>query len=413
MAITRRAMLKSRMNSPGATMNSGTVSVLEMAKMDLAKQRQKAQVVLRHNVLTPVKYVKPVKQSSGALECKSAHVTKSSLAAKPQVKSAAGQMASGAKMKIVTPRLPWNKGNVPSRTDSGLSRSASLPKSIRPRLRQSDSSVQTTQVTLKKSASTTAANTSTKVVMRRGKTRSIVSEQTTVKRRSRSFDSLFEGRHSGIPDISPTQCFKCRKELSKTSSFSSYSKLSVEDYTPFSSVSDVYDPTYCSSQDLLNKDENNNTIKYLDERPTKLSKNAVYMKAPVIEIVSDTECYGSRNYESDVSQTDSEYAFGGVVSDTEFYARKSRMRDKRHLYLDSPIPAMFDDKRKSESNASIEERKMKVENDLDSLLDSMAFVLGNKSGSSDTKKETEFASAQACDDYSPPMFFRPIFEVKI
>ena len=411
MAITRRAMLKSRMNSQGASLNSGnSSSLLEVAKMDLAKQKQKAQVVLRNNVLTPVKYVKPVRQSSGALERKPAQISKSSLGTKSQGKSASGQTISG-KMKIVTPRLPWNKGKIPSRTDSGLSRSASLPKSTRPKPRQTDCGVQTTQVTVKKSASTTATNTSTKVVLRQGKeARSSLSEQTVYKRRSRSFDSLFEGRHSGIPEISPTQCFKCRKEMSKASSLSSYSKLS-EDYTPFSSVSDVQDVSWWSSQDFVDKDDNNNTLQYLDEKPTKLSKNGKYVKPAFGEIVSDTECYNNRNYESDVSQADSDYAVGGVVSDTEFYARKSRVKDKRHLYLDSPIPAMIDERR-SLSNASIEERKMKLENDLDSLLDSMAFALGNKKDGDDSKKG-EAASGNSDDSYSPPMFFRPIFEVKI
>lgn len=411
MAITRRAMLKSRMSSPGASLNTGnTSSVLEMAKMDLAKQKQKAQVVLRNNVLTPVKYVRPIRQSSGALERRSAQISKSSFGTKAQGKSASGQTTSGGKMKIVTPRLPWNKGNISSKIDSGLSRSASLPKSTKPKPRQSDCSVQTTQVTIRKNTTITATNNSSKVVLRQGKARSTLSEHTVNKRRSRSFDSLFEGRHSGISDISPTQCFRCRKEMSKASSLSSYSKFS-EDYTPFSSVSDVHDVSYWSSQDFGDKDDNNNTIEYLDEKPTKLTKNGIYVKPLSGEIVSDTECYNSRNYESDVSQTDSDYAFGGVVSDTEFYARKSRAKDKRHLYLDSPIPAIIDERR-SLSNASIEERKMKVENDLDSLLDSMSFVLGNKNTGKDTRK-TESATGETSDDYSPPMFFRPIFEVKI
>ena len=131
LAITRHATLKSRLTSPSAQDN--TTSVLEMAKVDVAKQRQKAQVVLRNPTLSKVKCVRPVKPRGGSLHSAMNGVKPSSnipvSSTRPQTKSFL--QTNGGRLKLVTPRLPWNTGNVQSKTDSGLySRSAQRASAV-------------------------------------------------------------------------------------------------------------------------------------------------------------------------------------------------------------------------------------------------------------------------------------------
>jgi len=205
--------------------------------------------------------------------------------------------------------------------------------------------------------------------------------------------------------LSPTQCFKCRKDLSN-----------VLD----SSTSDRFSDAYSSASDLncslpeLQGDENNNVVYQVTNKKLSVSRTEV-LKAeklvqhpPPVDIVSDTECY-QYQFESD-SQAESDYG-AAVASDSEVYRYKSKIKDKRNLHLDSPSPHLMREHR-AESAGSIRERKIQLEQDLDSLLDSMAFALenyGSKAKSSDADK----IGGSEDSLYTPPAFFRPIFEVKI
>lgn len=416
MAITRHATLKSRLTSP--TAQDTTTSVLEMAKMDVAKQRQKAQVVLRNPSLSKVKCVRPVKPRGGSLhsamngvKTQSSNIPVSST--RPQTKSFL--QTNGGRLKLVTPRLPWNTGKVQSRTDSGLySKSAQrgsaviikepCPKPRKPSnyLTPADRDRPCNNLT-----SNVASNATANVVLRRPKQKSTNSEVTAVKRRSRSLESLMGNTDSMDRYLAPTQCFKCRKDLSRVFDSSASSRCS----DAFSSASDLN----CSLPEL-HYDENNNIVQPVANPPMSISRTEV-LKAeklvqhpPPVDIVSDTECY-KYHFESD-SQTESDYG-AAVASDSEVYRYKSKIKDRRNLHLDSPIPHLLREHR-TESAGSIKERKIQLEEDLDSLLDSMTFALENYEspgkGSESTGKN---GGCPPGDLYSPPAFFRPIFEVKI
>lgn len=414
MAITRHAALKSRMTSPSSQENA--TSVLEMAKMDVAKQRQKAQVVLRNPSLSKVKCVKPVKSRGGSLHSAMNGVKPSSNfsanSARPQTKSFL--QTNGGRLKVVTPRLPWNTGNVQSRTDSGLySRSSQrgsvvlrepCPKPRKPSnyITPADRDKPLNNLTSNGLRSTvTTAN----VVLRRPKQRSANSEVTAVKRRSRSLESLMANDDLMDRYITPTQCFKCRKGLSHVADSSASSRCS----DAFSSTSDLN----CSLPEL-HYDENNNIVQPLPDSKLSISRTEVLkaeklvQRPPPVDIVSDTECH-KYHFESD-SQAESDYG-AAIASDSEVYKYKSKIKDRRNLHLDSPVPHLLREHR-TESAGSIRERKMQLEEDLDSLLDSMAFALENI----DTQvKDSESPGKNGSSDtlYTPPAFFRPIFEVKI
>lgn len=405
MAITRHATLKSRLASPSAQDN--TTSVLEMAKMDVAKQRQKAQVVLRNPSLSKVKCVRPVKPRGGSLHSAMNGVKPSNIpvnSTRPQTKSFL--QTNGGRLKLVTPRLPWNTGNIQSRTDSGLySRSAQRASAVvikepcpKPR---------------KPSSYLTPAdrdkpfNNLANVVLRRPKQKSTNSEVTAVKRRSRSLESLIGNSDSMDRYVTPTQCFKCRKDLSRVFDSSASSRCS----DAYSSASDLN----CSLPEL-HYDQNNNIIQPVANQPMSISRTEV-LKAeklvqhpPPVDIVSDTECY-KYHFESD-SQTESDYG-AAVASDSEVYRYKSKIKDRRNLHLDSPIPHLLREHR-TESAGSIRERKIQLEENLDSLLDSMAFALENYESPGKASESTgKNGGCPPGDLYSPPAFFRPIFEVKI
>lgn len=414
MAITRHATLKSRMTSP--TTQNTTTSILEMAKMDVAKQRQKAQVVLRNPSLSKVKCVRPVKPRGGSLHSAMNGVKPSSnipvYSARPQSKSFF--QANGGRLKVVTPRLPWNTGNVQSRTDSGLysrsQRASALvakepcPKPRKPSnyLTPADRDKPLNNLTSNLKNSVTA-----NVVLRRPKQKSANSEVTAVKRRSRSLESLMGNGDSVERYLTPTQCFKCRKDLSRVFDSSASSRCS----DAFSSTSDLN----CSLPEL-HYDENNNIVQPLANSKLSISRTEV-LKAeklvqhpPPVDIVSDTECY-KYHFESD-SQAESDYG-AAVASDSEVYKYKSKIKDRRNLHLDSPIPHLLREHR-AESAGNIRERKIQLEEDLDSLLDSMAFALGNlESPGKGSESSDKNGSCPPDSFYSPPAFFRPIFEVKI
>lgn len=412
MAITRHATLKSRMASPSHP--EPTTSILEVAKMDVAKQRQKAQVVLRNPSLSKVKCVKPVKPRGGSLHSTmngvkpSANFTNT---ARPQTKSFL--QSNGGKVKVVTPRLPWNTGNVQSKTDSGLySRTAqrgsvalSKEPCPRPRRRSNYLTPADRDNPVYGSESNFRNADTTKVVLRRPKQRNAHSEVTAVKRRSRSLESLMDGTDAVETYLSPMQCFKCRKDLSRTLD---------------SSTSDIFSDAYSSASDLncslpeLHCDENNNAVSQVANRNFSIPRKEV-LKAeklvhhpPPIDIVSDTECY-QYHFESD-SQVESDYG-AAVASDSEVYRYRSILKDKRNLRLDSPVPHLLREHR-TDSTGSIQERKIQLEQDLDSLLDSMACTLGNYEHKCNSEPVLKNGGS---DDslYAPPAFFRPVFEVKI
>lgn len=411
MAITRHATLKSRMASPSAP--ESTASILEMAKLDLAKQRQKAQVVLRNPSLSKVKCVKPVKPRGGSLNSTMNGVKPSNIpvnSTRPQTKSFLQQ--NGSRLKLVTPRLPWNAGNVQSRTDSGLysrtAQRASLVTAKEPSPKPRKPSNYLTPADrdkpLNNSTSNIPYNVTANVVMRRPKPKSAHSEVIAFKRRSRSMESLVDGTSAMDTYLTPTQCFKCRKDLSR-----------VLD----SSASDRFSDAYSSTSDLncslpeLQYDDNNNVCEVTKQklsvsRTEVLKAEKLVQHPPPVDIVSDTECY-QYHFESD-SQAESDYGIA-VASDSEVYRNRSKIKDKRNLHLDSPIPHLLRERR-VESTGSIRQRKIQIEQDLDSLLDSMAFALGNYESKG---KSSESINGGGSDDslYSPPAFFRPIFEVKI
>ncbi|XP_044174813.1 uncharacterized protein LOC122958210 [Acropora millepora] len=243
------------------------------------------------------------------------------------------------------------------------------------------------------------------VVMRRPKSKIANTEQVAVKRRSRSLESLVDGRSDSESYLSPTQCFKCRKDMSR-----------VLD----SSTSDVFSEAYSSASDLngslpeleLQLDHNNNEPlnRAVSRAKTEVLKaEKLVHHPPGVDIVSDIECY-KHQLESD-SQADSDYGTS-VVSDSEVYRYKSKIKDRKsNLYLDSPRPHLLRQQR-SESAGSVRDRKIQIEHDLDSLLDSMAFALENYDTKSTSNPDKIVGSAED-PPYSPPTFFRPIFEVKI
>jgi len=385
-----------------------------MAKMDVAKQRQKAQVVLRNPSLSKVKCVKPVKPRGGSLHSNvkpSSNLSANS--ARLQTKSFLE--TNGGRLKLVTPRLPWNAGKVQSKIDSGLynNRTAQRASLVvvkdpcpKPRKPNNYLAPAVRDKPLNNSTSNIPNYVGTaNVVMRRPKPKSANSEVIAVKRRSRSMESFMESSSGLDTYLSPTQCFKCRKDLSN-----------VLD----SSASDRFSDAYSSASDLncslpeLQGDENNNVVYQVTNKKLSVSRTEV-LKAeklvqhpPPVDIVSDTECY-QYQFESD-SQAESDYS-AAVASDSEVYRYKSKIKDKRNLHLDSPSPHLMREHR-AESAGSIRERKIQLEQDLDSLLDSMAFALenyGSKAKSSDADK----IGGSEDSLYTPPAFFRPIFEVKI
>ena len=358
-AITRHAALRSRVATPAVS--DSCTNVLELAKLDVAKQKHKAQVVYRNNSLSKAKCVKPVKPRGGSMSC-------TGNGAKLHAKS----LQANSRVRVVAPRLPWNIVNIPSRTDSGLTKaSQKIVKSTSPRPREP------------KNASAEGHNP-TKLVVRRTKSKSAnMVELDQAKRRSRSLESLLENSEK----YSPTQCFRCRKDLSMVQDSSMSSRFS----DTCSSMSDIG----CS----LEMDMNGNYLpqsKFVNTSPKPFGMEHSPVLRGITSTQSDTECY-RHQYESD-SQLE-------TASDTEFYRCKSRLKDKRHLYLDSPIPVLLK-ARKSGSANSIKERKIQLEQDLDSLLDSMEYVLKKP-------KQTEEGAESSDSQYSPPVFFRPIFEVNI
>ena len=413
MAITRHATLKSRLTSPSHA--ESTANILEMAKLDVSKQRQKAQVVLRNPSLSKVKCVKPVKPRGGSLHSTMNGVKLSSNfpanTARPQTKSFL--QTNGGRLKLVTPRLPWNAGKVQSKTDSGLSSRTGQRASLiiskepcpKPRRRSNYLTPADRDRPVYNSASNVPNDVTANVVMRRPKPKSANPEVTAVKRRSRSMESLVDNTVAMDTFLSPTQCFKCRKNLSRALD---------------SSTSDIFSDAYSSASDLncslpeLQYDENNNVASQLANKKLSVSRTEV-LKAeklvhhpPPVDIVSDTECY-HYHFESD-SQAESDYG-AAVASDSEVYRYRSKIRDRRNLHLDSPIPHLLREQR-TESTGSIQERKVQLEQDLDSLLDSMAFALGNYESKATSNESVKNVGS---DDslYTPPAFFRPIFEVKI
>lgn len=412
MAITRHAALKSRMPTPSA--QESTASVLEMAKQDVAKQRQKAQVVLRNPPLSRVKCVKTVKPRGGSLHSTINGVKPTCIpVSPPRPYSKCFPPTNSGRLKLVTPRLPWNSGKVQSKTDSGLFNRGPQRSSVivfkdpNPKLRKPSNYLipADRDKPMNNSTSSIPVCVNGNVVMRRPKSKIANTEQVAVKRRSRSLESLMDGRSDSESYLSPTQCFKCRKDMSR-----------VLD----SSTSDVFSEAYSSASDLngslpeleLQLDHNNNepSNRAVSRAKTEeLKAEKLVHHPPVVDIVSDIECY-KHQLESD-SQADSDYGTS-VVSDSEVYRYKSKIKDRKsNLYLDSPRPHLLRQQR-SESAGSVRDRKIQIEHDLDSLLDSMAFALENYDTKSTSNPDNIVGSAED-PPYSPPTFFRPIFEVKI
>jgi len=156
----------------------------------------------------------------------------------------------------------------------------------------------------------------------------------------------------------------------------------------------------CSEHSIAEKDENNN---YMDSPKLKgkLKSSLRHLRTPVMDIMSDTEFYSQKNYDSDVP-TDGEYH----ASDTEFYLTR-KAKERRNLCLDSPMPALMH-KDEEVTAKSIELRKAQLQQDLDSLLDSMAHVLSSV-------QELEHSGRQEDEQTynNATGLFRPIFEVKI
>lgn len=408
MAITRHAALKSRMASASAP--ESTSSVLEMAKLDVAKQRQKAQVVLRNPSLSKVKCVKPVKPRGGSLHLTVNGVKPSNipiLSSQPQSKCLL--QTNGGRLKLVTPRLPWNSGKVQSKTDSGLFNKVPQRASVvvsrepcpKPRKPSNYLMPADRDKPLHNSASNIPSYVTDNVVLRRSKPKSTNSEVIMAKRRSRSLESLVKCSSEMDAYLTPTQCFKCRKDMSRVLDSSASDRFS----DAFSSTSDLN----CSLPELQ-IDQNNNVVtkrKPSVSRTEMLKAEKLVHRPLPVEIVSDTEYY-QHHFESD-SQTESDYGTT-VASDSEVYRHRSKIRDKRNLHLDSPNPHLLREQR-AESAGSIRERKIQIEQDLDSLLDSMAFTLENY----DSKAKSDPVDIAGSKDalYTPPAFFRPIFEVKI
>ncbi|KAK3701852.1 hypothetical protein QZH41_007192 [Actinostola sp. cb2023] len=119
----------------------------------------------------------------------------------------------------------------------------------------------------------------------------------------------------------------------------------------------------CSEHSIAERDENNNNNNNNNyhKNPSKLNKaksSLRHLRSPMLDIMSDTEVYSQRNYESDV-QTDGERN----ASDTEFYKCK-KARERRNLYLDSPMPVLMQkdkEKLKKSSNASNKDEEEKTE----------------------------------------------------
>jgi hypothetical protein len=166
--------------------------------------------------------------------------------------------------------------------------------------------------------------------------------------------------------------------------------------------------TGCSQQDIAYTDENNNVDLTKHSSKCKPNQSSLrHLRNPILDIMSDTEWYSHRNDESDTPLTDGEYA-AGIASDTEFYKQTKKAHDRRNLYLDSPMPALMQTNEEVTAK-SIELRKAQLQQDLDSLLDSMAHVLSSA-------QELEPSPEPLKPDdplYKPPGLFRPIFEVKI
>lgn len=410
MAITRHAALKSRMPTPSAP--ESTASVLEMAKQDVAKQRQKAQVVLRNPPLSRVKCVKPVKPRGGSLHSTINGVKPTCIPVNlSRPHSKCFPPTNSGRLKLVTPRLPWNSGKVQSKTDSGLfskgpqRTSVTLFKEPNPKLRKPSNYLipADRDKPMNNLTSGIPVCVSGNVVLCRPKLKIANAEQVAVKRRSRSLESLMDGRSDSESYLSPTQCFKCRKDMS-----------CVLD----SSTSDIFSDAYSSASDFngslpeLHLDQNNNELSngaVMRAKTEVLKAEKLVHHLPAVDIVSDTE-YCKHQLESD-SQADSDYGTS-VVSDSEVYRHKSKIKDRKsNLYLDSPRPHLLREQR-SESAGSVRDRKIKIEHDLDSLLDSMAFALENYDTKSMSSPDKIGGSAED-PLYSPPAFFRPIFEVKI
>ena len=412
MAITRHAALKSRMQTPSAP--ESATSVLEMAKLDVARQRQKAQVVLRNPALSKVKCVKPVKPRGSSFHSTMNGAKPSSIpvsSSRPQSKCFPPKNVG--RLKVVTPRLPWNLGNVQSKTDSGLVIGNKVPqrtslvifKEPSPKLRKPSNYLTPADrdKPLNNLTSKIPICVNGNLVLRRSKPKSANPEAVAVKRRSQSLESLLGAQSDSDSYLSPTQCFKCRKDMSR-----------VLD----SSTSDRFSDAYSSASDLncslpeLQFDVNNNNLSSKTVsgfRTEVLKAEKLVHRPPPVDIVSDTEYY-QHHLESD-SQADSDYGTS-VVSDSEVYRHRNKLKDKKNnLHLDSPKPHLLREQR-SESAGSIRERKIQIEQDLDSLLDSMAFAL--ESYDTNAKSEPDVIGGSTEDAlYTPPVFFRPIFEVKI
>lgn len=442
-AITRNNYLKSRTGH--AVSPDSSITVLEMAKSDLAKQKQKAQVVLRTNNLSRMRCVKPIKPRNSYDV--SSYLDKG---VRSKTRSALIQGNNG-RMKLVSPKLPWNNVDIPSKIDTGRrhpprSRSScdaesinyrpqhgmrnippthlpkvppGLPKSSVVIKRQKpkaaivshpvkdhtpkERSVATNTDNPNTELNTTVIQGTTVVLRRKAKTTSVYASDdrrsSGLKRRSRSVDSFLDTSASEDFDLSPTQCFKCQKDLSKIHSSCSLSSK-ISDY---SSMSDI-----CSQQDIADRDENNNVDLTKDKHKISHQSSLRHLRNPALDIMSDTEWYSHRNDESDTPLTDGEYG-AGISSDTEFYKQNKKAQARRNLYLDSPMPALMQNNEEVTAK-SIELRKAQLQEDLDSLLDSMAFVLSSA-------QEIEQQSRQSLepDDpmYKAPGLFRPIFEVKI
>ena len=363
-AITRHAALKSRITTPPHPDSTTTTTILEEAKLELAKQKQKAQVVFRHNSLSKIKCVRPGKpRGCGAGSSLSGGASKAHL--KPLV-------ATSAKVKVVTVKLPWNIAAIPARTDSGLKPGQKTAKSAPVKHREPKSS-------------SSEGNLNKQVVRR---TKSKAADANPAKRRSRSFDSLMEE----VPSYGPPQCFQCKKDLSRASSRLSDTCSSISDVS--SGVKDL-EAEY---------DVNGNRLPSLEfGSVSPLPFDGGYLRAVpkrVVDAMSDSEFYRSR-YESD-SQLD-------TASDTEFYRCKARAKDKRHLYLDLPVSVLLKERRLGSPN-NIKERKIQLKQDLDSLLDSMENVLKNPS---QIEQGALGTTASGSQQFSPPEEFLPIFEEHI
>lgn len=431
-SITRNHALRSRLGHHSMPQDS-QLSVLQLAKSDLAKQKQRAQVVIRKNHFSQVKYVKPVKPRSSCDNSYSTRVSRSKT-----TRSALIQDNNG-RVKLVSPKLPWNNIVIPSKIDTGRKGPPRAPRSrsscgAESRYRSPDR-VTTVPCTLPKAPvpscndvkrrqlkvivghpvkdqspkeptpigipispaqHTTTIQGTTVVLRRKPKTTSMygtISDRNSakLKRISRSVDSFLDTSASEDYDLSPTQCFKCQKDLSKVSSCSLRSSK-ISDY---SSMSDIG----CSEHSIAEKDENNNYVKPTKAKG-KLKSTLRHLTSPMLDIMSDTEFYSHHNYESDAA-TDGEYN----ASDTEFY-RSRKAKERRNLCLDSPMPALMQ-KDEEVTAKSIELRKAQLQQDLDSLLDSMAYVLSSAQELEQAGKDRD--SIQT----NPTSLFRPIFEVKI